>query len=70
MGRLVDGVLNKIIKYFKSRKEKKLEEQKRLDYIQKRVMEFGTESYKNHKEENKADSKRYFFDSETYGEIF
>ena len=62
-------MIKNIIIYFKNKKENELEKQKKLDYIQKRVMETGIEKYKNCTKENNTRSKQYFFDSKVYGEV-
>ena len=64
------SVLKNIMEHFKNRKENELEKQKRLDYIQKRVMETGIEKYKNRSKENNTRDKQYFLDSNVYGKIF
>ena len=70
MERLVDGMLKNIVEYFKNRKKKELEEQKRLNYIQKRVMETEIKQRKNRTEENNTRGKQYFYDSNVYGKVF
>lgn len=63
-------MLKNIVEYFKNRKKKELEEQKRLNYIQKRVMETEIKQRKNRTEENNTRGKQYFYDSNVYGKVF